>query len=101
MRCCSITLLCAGLFFSTGCAEKEAPKAKTGSGIEIHVPGVDIKLNPQDGLEVKAPGTEVRAKKGEGVEVKAPGTEVRASKDNGVEVKAPGVDVDVEPKKSE
>ena len=69
-------LVFSGLLLSYGCAENEPPAQK--QGVEIHAPGVDIKINKKDGVNVIAPGTEVHTSKEKGVEVRAPGVEVDA-----------------------
>ena len=74
MRGSLVMLLLASLLASHGCAKTEPPGQK--GGLEIHAPGVDIKINKQDGVNVKAPGTEVHAGQGKGVDVKAPGVDV-------------------------
>ena len=50
---------------STGC-NQEQPRPdsgpKDGKGININVPGVDIKIQKDKGVDVKTPDTEVKVK---------------------------------------
>lgn len=81
-----------------GCgARREAKEeVKEKKGIEINVPGVQIKINEDEGVNVKAPGVDVKANE-EGVNVKAPKTDVKINREEGVDVSAPGADVKVKP----
>ena len=65
-----------GVLFNDGCGRNEQPEEK--QGIEIHAPGVDIKIDKNEGVNVKAPNTEVHASKEKGAEVKAPGVDLEA-----------------------
>ena len=69
----SVACLCIA-----GCGAQTEVKEKNANqkGLEIKVPGVEIKVNEQDGISVKAPETDVKVNK-EGVEVNAPGTDVK------------------------
>jgi hypothetical protein len=61
-----VVCLLAGLMLTAGCAKKpEAAKPdaerKSGGGVEISAPGVNIKTK-NGGAEVSAPGVEVKTK---------------------------------------
>jgi hypothetical protein len=87
MRRLTCGFFCAALFLC-GCG-KEEPKGGNppAGGVNVSVPGVNIRVSPDGGANVQAPGVNVKAGP-QGAEVTAPGgVDVKASP-QGVEVKA-------------
>lgn len=80
-----------------GCGRQGEREVKENEGININVPGVQIKINEREGVSVKAPGVDVKINEQEGVNVKAPRTDVKINREDGVDVSAPGADVKVKP----
>ena len=64
--------IAVALATAIGCAPESKSKTDDGaSGVEINVPGVDVKIVPGQGVKVEAPGVDVEAKRtDEGGEVK-------------------------------
>jgi hypothetical protein len=86
-----VTLLTVACLCIAGCSQTTEPEEDAAEGLNISLPGVEVKVNKKDGLKVTAPNTDVKVNK-EGIDVKAPGTDVRVN-EGGVDVKAPGTDI--------
>ena len=80
---------------SVGCNKPESGPADKSDGINVSLPGVDVKVG-NEGVRVKAPGTDLDVRP-KGVKVDAPNTKVRVHPDR-VDVEAAGTRVHSERK---